>query len=117
MDEAFIEIMKFIGYPGIVIAGIYLGFYYFGNVSKEQLFKTWKKILRFYLKILVFSGLVVVMLYGGDYLSMMDIEIYKQTGRMGLFGYIANNTFLLFGTILVIPFLIVNSMRFWKKFE
>ena len=75
-----------------------------------------KKVIGLVLKIFVYCGLAVAVLYIGDFLSLMDLEMYHRTGEMSLLLKISNSPFI-FVVILGLPLIIVSNMRLWKKFE
>ena len=69
------------------------------------------------LKIFTYCGLAIAVLLIGDFLSLMDITAYQQTGHIGLFGFVSNYPWMIFAIMLIVPYFIVKNMRIWKKFE
>ena len=76
-----------------------------------------KPIVGKILKVVTFCGLAIAIMYGMDFLSLMDIATYEQTGRMSILLQVSQRPLLILAVMIIIPYLIVTNMRMWKKFE
>lgn len=76
-----------------------------------------KQIFGMLLKITVYVGLAVAILVIGDFLSLMDLASYEQTGKVGVFAFISNYPIIIFALMFITPYFVIKNMRIWKKFE
>lgn len=91
--------------------------FYNQNLHRVVKYTVMKTIIGWILKIAVYIGLAGAILIIGDWLSLMDLSVYEQTGRMGVFGTLSKYPLMIIAMMFIFPIFVIKNMRIWKKFE